>query len=70
MADKSLKDSQVLKAPILEQRLASSQRHFIFVHDTVDCFNLCDCLESVYVKYTSCASAACELPNKYMGFAC
>ena len=36
---------------------------------TVDDVNICDGLECVYVKYKSCTSTACELPDEYMGFA-
>ena len=38
------------------------------MHITVDDVNFCDSLECVYVKYNSHASAARELPDKYMGF--
>ena len=43
-----------------------SLRHlitFISVHDTVNFLNFCDSLECIYLKYKSCDSTACELPD-------
>ena len=59
-----MKDSQVLKTPVPEQKLASLIHSFLcMLQLTVDDFNLCDGLECEYVKYKSRASTACELPD-------
>ena len=52
--------------PVPEQRLTSSQRHYITLismHVTVDDVNFCDGLECIYVKYKCHAWTAHELPD-------
>ena len=61
-----MKDLYALKTPVPEQILTSSLHHYITyipMHVTVDDVNFYDGLECIYVKYKSCASIVCELPD-------